>query len=215
MNIMIVFGGNMKIFTVLIMTLCAAAVMCSCSNSTEKDSSSKGSAASENAVTEAPEESASTETFTLPSRETFAQLPAEAEESFDYVIQAVKKSHPSEEKGSKRLYGYLGVEEINDCSCYLFAVYDEKKDVHTEVATVAVTEDSSELYIYNSDTLTYEVLEVPEGEDDTEEYHWAEDSSCDTESRNENPDESSAPDTTDDSQSVIPVEVTLNDSSNA
>lgn len=164
----------MKRIIALLTAIFTAAAMCSCGSSGKSDSDSSKKSETTTAVTTVAEEEVTTETFTLPSKETFAQIPDEAAESFDYVIEAVKKSHPTEVKGSTRLYGYLGEEDVNDSKCYLFAVYDKKKDVHTEVATVAVTEDSSELYVYNSETLTYVPLEVPEDENVKPEYHWAE-----------------------------------------
>lgn len=166
----------MKKLTAIIIAICAAAVMCSC-GSVNSDKKSSEKAEKSDVVTVAPDDEAVTETFTLPSRETFAKVPDEAAQSFDYVIKSVKKSYPVSEKGSTRLYGYLGEEDINECKCYIFAVYDKKKDVHTEVATVAVTEDSSEIYVYNNELSVYEALETPEDDSTDSEYHWAEDNS--------------------------------------
>lgn len=156
----------------IVIALSTAAVMCSCGN-VNSDKKSSGKTEKAEAVTTAPDDEAVTETFTLPSRETFAKVPDEASQSFDYVIKSVKKSYPVTEKGATRLYGYLGEEDINECKCYIFAVYDKKEDVHTEVATVAVTEDSSEIYVYNNELSVYETLETSEEDSAVSEYHWA------------------------------------------
>lgn len=166
----------MKKLTAIIIALSAAALMCSC-GSVDSDKKSAEKAEKSDVVTTAPDDEAVTETFTLPSRETFAKVPDEAAQSFDYVIKSVKKSYPVSEKGATRLYGYLGEEDINECKCYIFAVYDKNDDVHTEVATVAVTEDSSEIYVYNNELSVYEALETPEDDSTDSEYHWAEDDS--------------------------------------
>ncbi len=163
----------MKKLTAIIIALSTAAVLCSC-GSVDSNKNSAEKAEKSEVVTTAPNDDIVTETFTLPSRETFAKVPDEASQSFDYVIRSVKKTYPVTEKGATRLYGYLGEEDINECKCYIFAVYDKKEDVHTEVATVAVTEDSSEIYVYNSELSVYESLETSENDSSSNEYHWAE-----------------------------------------
>lgn len=203
----------MKKFTVIITALFTAAVMCSC-GSVESEKKSSNKSPKNNVVTTAPEEEGSTETFTLPSRETFAKVPDEASQSFDYVIKSVKKSYPVSEKGATRLYGYLGEENINECKCYIFAVYDKQKDVHTEVATVAVTEDSSEIYVYNDELSVYETLEAPDDDDSVVEYNWADNSLSETDSENTDEQVSSFENETsaDDIDSQDSVEITETDS---
>lgn len=169
----------MKKVTVFAALMLCAAVFCSCGAANGSSAAAKENTDVTTTVqTAAPDdENVTTETFTLPSKETFAQIPEDAEQSFDVVIKAVKASYPAENK-TKRLYGYLGEEEVNDCQCYIFAVYDKNKDVHTEVATVAASVDGSSIFVYNAETLTYDVLDIPEDTSSAKtEYHWAEDSS--------------------------------------
>ncbi len=154
--------------SIVLLAVTAAVALASCGGSTgSKTQAAKQTSA---VTTDAETSSASTETFTIPERDTFAEIPEGAEQSFDMVMDAVNKSYPNDEKGSHRLYGYMGEEQIDEEKCYIFAVYDRKKDVHTEVATAAVNEDSSKVYVYNEDTMTYQLLDIPE---EPEETTWA------------------------------------------
>lgn len=111
---------------------------CSSNTSESENVNLSGSGA---AVESSTTQTANTE---LPDKNSFKAVPDEAEKNFDVVINASKKEF-SEEKG-KKLYGYQGVQKINNVDCYIFVVYSENEDIHTQLGTFAVVKDSGELY---------------------------------------------------------------------
>lgn len=60
-------------------------------------------------------------------RAQLCELPEEANDAFNTVINAVKNISPLE-KGMNRQYGYKGKQDINGAECYLFSVYDFDED---------------------------------------------------------------------------------------
>ena len=100
-----------------------------------------------------------TDGLTITSHETFAQIPAEAEKSFDRVIKSIDKNFPKSSKSDKRFYGYLGEQQIDGTVCYVFEVFDSKDGERELVMTAAITSDNSRVYAYNEETSAFWLLE--------------------------------------------------------
>ena len=113
-----------------------------------------------------------TEKFTIPSREAFDEIPAEAEVSFDRVIKTVDKNFPKAKKSVKRYYGYLGEQQVDGTDSYVFAIYDSTEDGQSMVATAAVTNDNNRVYILNEDSAQFWLLEQYSPERVPVEYSW-------------------------------------------
>ena len=100
-----------------------------------------------------------TDGLTITSHETFAQIPSEAEKSFDRVIKSIDKNFPKSSKSDKRFYGYLGEQQIDGTVCYVFEVFDSKDGERELVMTAAITSDNSRVYAYNEETSAFWLLE--------------------------------------------------------
>ena len=154
-----------------ILILAAAAIMTftmtGCSGAAQKSEKDVKNTAEK---AQAAEESTTTSSFSIPGREAFTQIPEGAEGAFDKVIDAVDSAFPKEKKSSHRLYGYMGQQEINDVSCYVFAVYDKDgDDVETQVTTAAISVDGQQVFTYDEQTTAFTRLQLPETETDS----WA------------------------------------------
>lgn len=108
----------------------------------------------------------------LPDKNTLEKIPDEAVESFDYVVETAKVIYPQHE-GSKRLYGYMGVEAVNNRDCYVFVIYDQADDLNTKVASIAIETDSDKMYSLDKETNSYSELEVPDESSSEAEEKWA------------------------------------------
>lgn len=82
-------------------------------------------------------------------KENFTKLPANAENSLNYVAAASKEIYP-EVKGEK-MYGYKGIEKINDKSCYVFTVFTKSDDSGSKIGVIAIDTDGG-IYVQNETT---------------------------------------------------------------
>ena len=156
--------------------VCCAVLTVGC-GSTKLDN--KETAAAPNpAVTSVSEEittnEMTTESYTIPSRETFAEIPAEAEVSLDRVIKTVDKTFPKAKKSVKRYYGYLGEQLVDGTQSYVYAIYDSTDEGQNIVATAAVTNDNNRVYILDEDSEQYWLLDEYAPERVTVQYSWTE-----------------------------------------
>lgn len=113
-----------------------------------------------------------TESFDIPPRETFAEIPSGAEQSFDCVVKTIDKNYPKAEKSVKRYYGYLGEEEVDGALSYIFAVYDSADGSHSTVATAAVTADCSRVYALDENSGQFWLIEKYEPAQKPAEFSW-------------------------------------------
>ncbi|MBR1563644.1 MAG: hypothetical protein IJ645_10620 [Ruminococcus sp.] len=98
----------------------------------------------------------------LPDKTEFVKIPNEAVDAFNFGVEELKAVCPVE-KGFKRLYGYVGEEKVVDADCYVFCVYDQKKDETVYVGKIARAVDAEKLWFDNGSG--YEFIEterVPE-----------------------------------------------------
>jgi hypothetical protein len=156
---------------IVLTAVCMALMLCGCG--------SKGSAEKKEdvtALTTADEMMTSdghtTENFSIPPRETFAEVPAEAEQSFDSVIQIIDKTFPKAKKSVKRYYGYLGEQQVDGTLSYVFAIYDSVEGVHTPVVTAAVTADNSRVYALDEDSEQFWLIEELTPVKEKAEFSW-------------------------------------------
>lgn len=141
--------------------VCCVMVMCSC-GSVKTETSSGKAAASPAAVI--PEDGITTdgetaEGIAIPPRETFAEIPEEAELSFDRVVSTIDRTFPKAKKSVKRYYGYLGEQTVDGTPAYLFAIYDSNEGINVQVATAAVTADNNRVYALDPDSTQFWLLE--------------------------------------------------------
>lgn len=107
----------------------------------------------------------------LPDKTEFEKIPDEAVDSFDYMVEATKKIYIQET--SKRFYGYIGTETVENDECYVFELYDVEDSLNEKVATVAVSKNAETIYVYNERSEEYSVLEVPEDSSSQTESQWS------------------------------------------
>ena len=107
----------------------------------------------------------------LPDKTEFEKIPDEAVDSFDYMVEATKKIYIQET--SKRFYGYIGTEIVENDECYVFELYDVEDSLNEKVATVAVSKNAETIYVYNERSEEYSVLEVPEDSSSQTESQWS------------------------------------------
>lgn len=164
-----------KMRKVVIAAACCAVLMCGCgSKKTEvkKDEVAKTEQVITTGAEDVTTDGHTTETFSIPSRETFAEIPAEAEQSFDCVIKTIDKTFPKAKKSTKRYYGYMGEQQVDGTLSYVFAIYDSKEGVQTPVATAAVTADNSRVYALDEDSEQFWLLEQYEPATEKAEFSW-------------------------------------------
>lgn len=113
-----------------------------------------------------------TEVFVIPPRETFAEIPGEAVQSFDYAVKTIDKTFPKKKKSTKRYYGYLGEEQIEGELSHVFAVYDSNGEKQSSVATTAVTADCSKVYALDENSGHYWLIERYEPVRPLAEFSW-------------------------------------------
>ena len=160
----------MKKIIVTAAAICTLFVCSSCANTKADNSDSNVNLAN----TQMTEESVSSEEefSSLPDKSNFEVAPATASDSFNYMIEATKKVYPDNQ--GKRLYGYLGTEKVKGVNCFVFSIYEENDDRHSEVATVAVDPKSFNMFSLNPTTNKYESLVIPNDESSAAETEWAE-----------------------------------------
>jgi hypothetical protein len=150
-----------EITTAVIAVLAAGLMFTSCGKNEAKatkisDANTKTASVSESA-TESEE----------PDGEYF-ELPEEASEDFDYVTEVSGELFP-DAKG-KKMYGYEGLFEIEtdngkkDCYVFEFYTYRSKAKIYSKIAEIAKDSESSDIYLYNEETGSYEFTEVPQEE---------------------------------------------------
>ncbi|MBR1864638.1 MAG: hypothetical protein IJ806_11195 [Ruminococcus sp.] len=116
--------------------LCAAVMLCSCSQTGTKSGESTGSQTEQR-----------TETFTLPAHEAFAEVPEEIECNFDSIIDSIERAYPLEEQEIRRYYGYVGISCVEGEECHVFNVYDVRDGNAELLAKAAVTDENSRVYL--------------------------------------------------------------------
>ena len=158
---------------IMLTVICCALLASGCGKKSEKKIEKAEPAM---AVTTANEDvttdGQTTESFTIPPRETFAEIPAEVEPSFDRVIKTIDKNFPKKKKSTKRFYGYLGEQQVDGTLSYVFAIYDSKGESSTKVATAAVTADNSRVYVLDEDSEQFWLLDRYAPADDRAEFSW-------------------------------------------
>lgn len=160
---------NFKKMTVAVL-LAASVSLCACADKKNTETSKISDTKTETvtaAETTQGEES-------LPDGE-YCELPIEAVEDFNYVTEISAKLFP--DASGKKMYGYSGLETIEtadgSCSCYTFEFYTYKSKLYSKIATIAKDAESSDIYLYNEDTASYELTELPSGEIDWHEQATA------------------------------------------
>ena len=133
---------------VIFLTLTLALSLTSCAGIANDDNSRSTEATT-----------AMTKNYTIPSRETFAELPEEQVNSLDYVIEAVDNKYPKE-SGIKRYYGYMGEEVVDGSKCFVFGVYDQSSEGQAQIATAAVTEDNTKVYALDDASQEYALIKT-------------------------------------------------------
>ena len=161
----------MKKIIVIAAAVCTLFVCSSCSDKTAENTNSSVNLANTQVATEVSD-SSEEEVSSLPDKSNFEVVPATASDSFNYMIEACKKVYPNNQ--GKRLYGYLGTEKVKGANCFIFSIYEENDDKHSEVATVAVEPNSFDMFALNSATGKYEKLVIPNDESSAAETEWAE-----------------------------------------
>lgn len=131
----------------------AAVCMTGCGSTAKKDSKKTAEAA----VTEQRELSEQTVIEQLPAADEFEKIPDDAVDAFNYSVSELKRVCPVKGK-TKRLYGYVGEETVENADCYVFCVYDQKKDETFYVGKVAKTKADDRLYLYDENS-GYELVE--------------------------------------------------------
>lgn len=160
---------------ILTALVCAAFSFSACGKSAEKTEDNVNLANTAVTTTESVEVEAVEEpeaVSSLPDKSTLEKIPDEAVDSFDYVVETIKVIYPQQED-SKRLYGYMGVETVNNKDCYVFVIYDQANDVHTKVATIAIETDSDKMYSLDEENNSYSELDVPDDSSSQTEEEWA------------------------------------------
>lgn len=114
---------------------------------------------------------AMTQNYTIPSRETFAELPEEQVSTLDYAIEAVDNKFPKE-SGIKRYYGYMGEETVDGGRCFVFGVYDQSAEGQAQIATAAVSEDNSKVYVLDEASHQYSLIKTFSEKKVPDEYSW-------------------------------------------
>lgn len=144
----------------LLIVLCFTLMISGCgsnnSKQAEKNSSKSSATTSAEDITTSEE---TIESFTIPSRDTFAEIPDEAELSFDRVVNTIDKTFPKAKKNVKRYYGYMGEQPVDGTPSYVFAIYDRTDDADVLVATAAVTADNSRVYALDTDSTQFWLIE--------------------------------------------------------
>lgn len=153
---------------IVIMTaICCLLLMTSCGSKKTKDIEKTKAVEQEASV-----EEDTTESFSIPPRETFAEIPIEAEKSFDYVVQTIDKTFPKAKKSVKRYYGYMGEDQVEGKLSYVFAVYDSSNGNNSSVATAAVTADGSMVYALDENSGHYWLIDKFEPEKKFTDFSW-------------------------------------------
>ena len=136
----------------LIVTLVIAGVMVgisSCAFKEEKTTSGENTANNaQTVIADAVKE----------DRANFQELPEEANDAFNTVINAVKTVSPLE-KGMNRQYGYKGKEKVDGIECYLFSVYDFDED-NSSVKVGEFAKAVDEELVYKLGDTGFEMLEL-------------------------------------------------------
>ncbi len=93
----------------------------------------------------------------LPDKTEFVKIPNEAVEAFNFGVEELKNVCPID-KGFKRLYGYVGEEKVENADCYVFCVYDQKKDETLYVGKIARAVEAEKLWFDNGEG--YKLIET-------------------------------------------------------
>ncbi|MBR1421994.1 MAG: hypothetical protein IJ571_00940 [Ruminococcus sp.] len=144
----------MKAASFVAVFVVAAVCLTGCGSSAKKSAKKTAEAA----VTEQRELSEQVVIEQLPAADEFEKIPDEAIDAFNYSVSELKRVCPVEGK-TKRLYGYVGEETVADADCYVFCVYDQKKDETFYVGKIAKTKADDRLYLYD-ESLGYEIIET-------------------------------------------------------
>lgn len=163
---------------IILAAVCFMTALAGCTKSSFIEESKKSAAANDVDVFVSTEgedittDMLTTDGLTISAHETYAEIPAEAERSFDRVISSIDKNFPKAGKSVKRYYGYLGEQQIDGTLCYVFEVFDSDDGDRELVMTAAITSDDSRVYAYNEETSTFWLLEQYSDKAKTE-YSWS------------------------------------------
>ena len=158
---------------IVIMTaICCVLLLTGCGSKKTKDVQKIETSAQTISVEDMTTDGQTTEDFVIPPRETFAEIPGDAEQSFDYVVKTIDKNFPKAKKSVKRYYGYLGEEQVEGELSYVFAVYDSANGSNSTVATAAVTADCSKVYALDENSGHYWLIEKYEPVRKPAEFSW-------------------------------------------
>ncbi len=127
----------MKKLLITVIISLVAVIGAGCSGKESSEDSQEITAASQQVESSSQAEEVKASDFTV--------LPNGAEKALNTAAAKADKAYP-EIKG-KRSFGYTGKKDVNGVNCYCFKVYDEKDDTTIHVADVAVSEDSTKVFI--------------------------------------------------------------------
>ena len=103
--------------------------------------------------------SAVTTDATQNERDSFEELPEDANGAFNMVINAAKNAYPVS-AGFSRQYGYKGTKKVNGEKCYLFSVYDFVDDVNSvKVGEFAKSIENDVIYCKADGSKDFKVME--------------------------------------------------------
>lgn len=138
--------------TICLTMLCFALMLSGCAESGKGEEKQLTTAAQAEAAAEV-------ENYVIPPRETFAEIPAEAEKAFDHVIKTIDRTYPKPEGDVKRYFGYTGEEIVDGSQCYVFAIYDSAEEINRKVVTAAVSHDCGKVFGFDDDSGSYHLIE--------------------------------------------------------
>ena len=149
---------------IVLAALCFALALAGCTKSSFIEENKKSAAANDVDIListdgeDITSDAMTTDGLTVSAHETFAEIPAKAERSFDRVIKSIDKNFPKADS-DKRFYGYLGEQQIDGTECYVFEVFDSSDGERELVMVAAITFDNSRVYVLNEETSQFWLLE--------------------------------------------------------
>ena len=144
--------------SIVIALLAVTSIFCTgCAKSADKKSNVVVAEAAEAAQLDPAEQKVVVDE--LPDKSEFEKIPDEAVESFNSATRKLSTYVPVEKK-AKRLYGYVGIENLEGQDCCVFCVYDKKKKETLYVGKAACGLEGEELYLDTG--AGYELVEIDE-----------------------------------------------------
>lgn len=147
--------------------ICAAAILTGCGNYSDSCGEELSKSANSDINTkENVEVYNQDESSSLPDKESFSKISSEISQQFNYFIKVIDEKYPI--TGDKRLYGYLGSNDVEGEVCYNFTVYDVTGSEYTKVVNGLVNFNCDKVYEYDEINLKY--LQI----DDDNGSNWSE-----------------------------------------